>query len=319
MNRTVIMGFLLTLASAFFFAVSGPIAKTMYEIGWTPGSVVLIRLGGSAVLLLIPTLIALRGRWDEVRRNWKTVLTYGLVSMAGVQGFYFVAVEHLTVAVALLLEMTAPMLIVFWIWARTRTRPATVTFIGVVVSMIGLVLILNLRNSDISIFGVVMALAAAVCLASYFLVSAKDSINVPPVALTGLGMGVGALAMSLIVLTGVMPSGAVAADVDFGGYKVSWILPMAMIVIFTVGAYVTGILGLRYIGATVGSFVNLVEVPFSVIVAWLVLFEMPAPIQLFGGVFILGGVGFIKWGEARLARRVASREVIVTAEELAAV
>ena len=41
---------------------------------------------------------------------------------------------------------------------------------------------------------------------------------------------------------------------------------------------------------------------------------MPAPIQLFGGVFILGGVGFIKWGEARLARRVARREVVARSD-----
>ncbi|GAA0035362.1 MULTISPECIES: EamA family transporter [Brevibacterium] len=319
MSRAVVMGFVLTLVSAFFFAVSGPIAKTMYAVGWTPGSVVLIRLTGSALLLLIPTLIALRGRWSEVRTHWKTVVTYGLVSMAGVQGFYFIAVEHLTVAVALLLEMTAPMLIVFWIWGRTRTRPATVTFIGVLVSMFGLILVLNLRDASISILGVVMALAAAVCLASYFLVSAKDTINVPPVALTGLGMGVGALVMGVIVLAGIMPWGATTDDVDFGGVQASWILPMALIVLFTAGAYITGILGLRYIGATVGSFVNLIEVPFSVIVAWLLLAEMPAPIQLAGGVFILGGVGFIKWGEARLARRVATREVVARSEAFAEV
>ncbi|MGN6034285.1 EamA family transporter [Brevibacterium casei] len=319
MSRTVILGFVLTLASAFFFAVSGPIAKTMYAVGWTPGAVVLIRLIGAALLLLGPSLIALRGRWAEVRSSWRTVLIYGLVSMAGVQGFYFVAVEHLTVAVALLLEMTAPMLIVFWIWARTRTRPATVTFIGVVISMIGLLLVLNLRGASISILGVVMALAAAVCLASYFLVSAKDTITVPPVALTGLGMGVGALVMGVVVLIGVMPWGATVHDVDFGGVQASWVLPMALIVLFTAGAYITGILGLRYIGATVGSFVNLIEVPFSVAVAWLLLAEMPAPIQLFGGVFILGGVVFIKWGESRLARRVRSREVVARSEAFAEV
>ncbi|MGV2820302.1 DMT family transporter [Brevibacterium casei] len=319
MSRTVILGFVLTLASAFFFAVSGPIAKTMYAVGWTPGAVVLIRLVGAALLLLVPSLIALRGRWAEVRSSWRTVLIYGLVSMAGVQGFYFVAVEHLTVAVALLLEMTAPMLIVFWIWARTRTRPATVTFIGVVISMIGLLLVLNLRGASISILGVVMALAAAVCLASYFLVSAKDTITVPPVALTGLGMGVGALVMGVVVLIGVMPWGATVHDVDFGGVQASWVLPMALIVLFTAGAYITGILGLRYIGATVGSFVNLIEVPFSVAVAWLLLAEMPAPIQLFGGVFILGGVVFIKWGESRLARRVRSGEVVARSEAFAEV
>src|SRR5699024_10265599 len=85
--------------------------------------------------------------------------------------------------------------------------PAGAAF-GVVVSMIGLLLVLNLRGSSISIFGVVMAMAAAVCLASYFLVSAKDTITLPPVALTGLGMGIGSLAMSLIVLAGIMPAGA---------------------------------------------------------------------------------------------------------------
>lgn len=316
MSRAFILGFVLTLASSFFFAVSGPIAKSMYAIGWAPGSVVLLRLTGCALLLLIPTLISLRGKWGEVRRHWRTVVTYGLVSMAGVQGFYFMSVQHLTVAVALLLEMTAPMIIVFWIWMRTRNRPATVTFIGIVVSLIGLVLILDLRNSTISIFGVVMAMSAAVCLASYFLVSAKESISVPPVGLTGLGMIIGSAAMGIIVLTRLMPAGVVFADVDFGGYRVSWILPMAMIVLFTVGAYITGILGLRYIGATVGSFVNLIEVPFSVIAAWLILFEMPAAIQLFGGVFILGGVVFIKWGEARLARRVARRRTVDLGDEL---
>ena len=132
-------------------------------------------------------------------------------------------------------------------------------------------------------------------------------------------MGVGALVMGVVVLIGVMPGGATVHDVDFGGVQASWVLPMALIVLFTAGAYITGILGLRYIGATVGSFVNLIEVPFSVIVAWLLLAELPAPIQLFGGVFILGGVVFIKWGEARLARRIATREVVARSGALAEV
>src|SRR5699024_6831062 len=132
------------LASAFFFAVSGPVAKALYEIGWTPGSVVLTRLTGAALILLVPTLIALRGRWGEVRRNWKPIAVYVVVSMAGVQAFFFLAVEHLSVAVAVLLEvMGAPLIVVFWLWARTRQRPSAVTGIGVVISLIGVVLVLD--------------------------------------------------------------------------------------------------------------------------------------------------------------------------------
>lgn len=302
MRRAVVLGFVFTLVSAFFFAVAGPVAKTMYTIGWTPGSVVIARLGGAALVLLIPSLIALRGRWRMLRQHWRVVAVYGAVSMAGVQAFFFVAVDHLTVAVALLLEMTAPTLIVFWLWARTRYRPSTVTFFGVVVSMVGLVLVLDPGGARLNIVGVMTALAAAVCLASYFLVSADQRVPFPPIAFTGLGFAVGALVSAAVSLIGLLPVEVGLGDADFGGARVAWFVPVALIVFFTVGAYVCGIIGLRYIGATVGSFVNLAEVPFAAIAAWIILAELPTPVQLVGGAVIVGGIVLIKWGDARQAK-----------------
>ena len=311
MNRTAV-GFGLVLLSAFFFAASGPYAKAMYASDWSPGAVVLLRLLGCALVLLVPTLVSLRGRWREVVRGWRTVVSYGVVSMAGVQLLYFLAVEHLAVAVALLLEMTAPLLIVFWLWATTRIRPATVTFIGMAVSLVGLVLVLDPGGSELSLAGVVFALGAAVCLASYFMVSAKVEVDVPPVALTGLGMTVGTLVVAGLLLLGVLPADYSTADVTLGASPYSWVVPLLIIVLTTVGAYVCGILGLRMVGATVGSFVNLTEVPFSVIVAWLVVAELPSAIQLYGGIGIVGGVVFIKWGEVRQERRIRRRAVMLS-------
>ncbi|MGO1653520.1 MAG: EamA family transporter [Brevibacterium yomogidense] len=311
MNRTAV-GFGLVLLSAFFFAASGPYAKAMYASGWSPGAVVLLRLLGCALVLLIPTIISLRGRWREVVRGWRTVVSYGVVSMAGVQLLYFLAVEHLAVAVALLLEMTAPLLIVFWLWATTRIRPATVTFVGMAVSLVGLVLVLDPGGSELSLAGVVFALGAAVCLASYFMVSAKVEVDVPPVALTGLGMAVGTLVVAGLLLLGVLPADFSTADVTLGASPYSWVVPILIIVFTTVGAYVCGILGLRMVGATVGSFVNLTEVPFSVIVAWLVVAELPSVIQMYGGIGIVVGVVFIKWGEVRQERRIQRRAVLLS-------
>ncbi|MGO1440756.1 MAG: EamA family transporter, partial [Brevibacterium yomogidense] len=240
------------------------------------------------------------------------VVSYGVVSMAGVQLLYFLAVEHLAVAVALLLEMTAPLLIVFWLWATTRIRPATVTFIGMAVSLVGLVLVLDPGGSELSLAGVVFALGAAVCLASYFMVSAKVEVDVPPVALTGLGMAVGTLVVAGLLLLGVLPADFSTADVTLGASPYSWVVPILIIVFTTVGAYVCGILGLRMVGATVGSFVNLTEVPFSVIVAWLVVAELPSVIQMYGGIGIVVGVVFIKWGEVRQERRIQRRAVLLS-------
>ncbi|MCT1657458.1 EamA family transporter [Brevibacterium luteolum] len=304
MHYRVVAGFVFMLASAFFFAVSGPVAKALYEIGWTPGSVVLTRLTGAALILLIPTLIALRGLWGEVRRNWKPIAVYGVVSMAGVQAFFFLAVEHLSVAVAVLLEvMGAPLIVVFWLWARTRQRPSAVTGIGVVISLIGVVLVLDFQNSSLSWFGVFMAVGAAACFAFYFLMAANQTIEIPPIAFTGLGMSAGALAALIINLSQVMPAQFANASVDFAGTRMSWFIPALLLVVFTVGAYVCGFLGLRYLGATVGSFVNLTEVPASAIAAFILLGELLTRQQFLGGGIILAGIALVKWGDLKAQPR----------------
>ena len=39
MKQQVALGLALTLLSSFLFAASGPVAKVMYAVGWTPGAV----------------------------------------------------------------------------------------------------------------------------------------------------------------------------------------------------------------------------------------------------------------------------------------
>ena len=50
-------------------------------------------------------------------------------------------------------------------------------------------------------------------------------------------------------------------------------------------------------GATMGSFVNLTEVPFSAIAAWLLLAETLTLWQLIGGIVIIAGIILAKWDE----------------------
>lgn len=295
------IGLVIMLFSAFFFAISGPVAKALYEIAWTPGAVTLVRLTGSSVLLLVPTLIVLRGKWFEVTRHWRTIVAYGLISMTGVQLFYFLAVEHLSVAVALMLEMMgAPLIVVFWVWVHYGQRPLPVTWTGIVACLIGVCLMLDIRGAPMSWFGVVMALAAAACMAVYFMMSANYSHDVPPIAVTGLGMSVGSLGAVLLCLTPLLPVQFSTNDAVFAQQSVTWWIPVVLLVLFTIGAYACGILSLRFIGATVGSFVNLVEIPFSAVAAWWLLGEELTTWQLTGGISVLAGIAFVKLGDMRM-------------------
>lgn len=296
--RTAVLGLVFTLLSALFFGVSGPVAKAFYEVGWTPGSVVSLRLVGAAVLISIPTVIAMKGQWGQARRQWRIITVYGLVTMAGVQAFFFLALEHLSVAIAVLLEMMgAPLIIVFWLWARSRRRPTMTTGVGVVVSLIGVILVLDFSDSSASWIGVVFAVGAAACFACYFLISSDQTITLPPLGLTGLGMTIGAAAAAVLNLTRLMPAQFVFTDVTFAQLQMSWMIPAALLVLFTVGAYTCGIIGLRLLGPTVGSFVNLSEVPFSAIAAWIILTETLSPLQLVGGAVILAGICCVKAGD----------------------
>ena len=72
-----------------------------------------------------PRLLALRGRWHLLRTNVGLVTGYGLAAVAGCQLTYFYAVEHLQVGVALLIEYTAPVAVIAWMWLRHGHRPGS--------------------------------------------------------------------------------------------------------------------------------------------------------------------------------------------------
>jgi drug/metabolite transporter (DMT)-like permease len=52
----------------------------------------------------------------------------------------------------------------------------------------------------------------------------------------------------------------------------------------------------------VASFVGLSEVLFAILFAWLLLGELPRPVQLAGGVVVVAGVVAVRLGEARAPR-----------------
>ena len=100
---------------------------------------------------------------------------------------------RLSVGVALLLEYSGAVLVVLWVWLRHGRAPSRLTLTGAVVALVGLVLVLDIAGqSPPDLVGVLWGLLAAVGLAAYFVASSHGEGGLPPVALAGLGMGVGA-------------------------------------------------------------------------------------------------------------------------------
>lgn len=291
---------LVALASAAAFGAAGPFAKMLFVVGWSPAAAVTMRIGIAVLVLAIPTVRELRGRWHVLRTNMRAVLLYGLFGVAGCQLAYFIAVEHLSVGVALLLEYLSPTLLVLLAWARTRRAPSRMTMLGALSALGGLALVLNIFGSiTISTIGVAFGLAAAVCSAIYFLVASdvpEDGLS--PLALSGAGMAVGVLPLVVFGSVGLLPMHASLHPVTIGGTQVSVFVPIIGIsVISAAFAYVSGCTAARLLGSRVASFVALAEVLFAVLFAWLFLGELPLPIQLGGGALIVLGVVLVRMAD----------------------
>src|SRR3954468_1378567 len=133
--RTSSAGLGLAVVSAATFGTSGTFASALMVAGWTPGAAVVTRIGVAALILTVPALVQLRGRWALLRRSLPAVAAYGLVAVAGCQLFFFNAVEHLSVGVALLLEYSGTLLVVLWVWLRHAQPPRRLTIIGGVLAL----------------------------------------------------------------------------------------------------------------------------------------------------------------------------------------
>jgi len=289
--------------SAATFGTSGAFASALIDAGWSPAAAVLARLVTAALMLTIPAMIQLRGRWALLRRSAGKVAAYGLIAVAGCQFFYFNAIARMPVGVALLLEYLAVVLVVGWLWLRHGQRPQRLTIAGGAVAITGLVMVLNIGGSaHINPLGVMWGLLAAAGLAAYFVLSAADEDALPPIVMAWAAMCLGAVALAALGWTGLMPVTAAAGNVHFLGHRVSWIVPvLGLALLASVFSYVAGIGAARRLGAKLASFIGLAEVLFAILFAWLLLGQLPSPVQFLGGAFILAGVTLVRVDELRPA------------------
>jgi drug/metabolite transporter (DMT)-like permease len=299
------VGLVLAIGSALSFGLSGPLARGLLDAGWSAGAVVLARLAIASVFIAPVAARAMRGRWSALRRHAGLVLLFGAVPVAGTQFAYFSAVQRMDVGPALLIEYTAPAAVVVWLWLRRGERPGALTVAGAGLAALGLVLVLDLLSgADLDPVGVVWALIAMTGAASYFVLGANSPSDLPPVALAAASLATGALMLAALGAVGVLPMDAASASPSYAGGPVDWWVPVIGLGVVTAGiAYWTGIAASRRLGSRLASFVALLEVVAGVAFAWLLLDQLPGPLQLVGGALIVAGVIVVKLGEGRNGRR----------------
>jgi len=265
------------------------------EAGWSLGATLLLRMGGAALILAPVLIVTIRRRPGFLRKHGLLIVAFGLTGVAGCQIFYFAALQRMPVAMALLIQYLAPVLLVGLAWVRTRRAPSRRILAGSVLAIAGLVLVVDIAGASFDLLGTLLALGAAACTAAYFLIAAKTGDDIPPLALASGGLITGALLMGVLVGTGFLAFTAPDVDVVLAGVSLPWYVPIAwVIVVATAGGYAFGVRAGSMLGSRVASFVGLTEVLFALLIAWVVIAEVPTVMQAVGGAMILTGVILVR-------------------------
>jgi drug/metabolite transporter (DMT)-like permease len=286
----------IALTSAVCFGGAGPFAKPLIDgSSSVPGlgslHAVWLRVAGAAVVLL-PVVIR---RGAEARRHLPLLLGYGLFPVAGAQTFYFLAITRLPVGVALLIEYLGPVFVLTWTRFVVRRPVSRTAALGAALSVSGMACVVEIwsvgSGGGLDPLGLLFAVGAALCQASYFLLSAHAGDDVDPVLVIAVGMLVAAVALAFVSRAWTLPWGRLGDGFAVGthGTLPGWVLLGYVSLVATVIAYVTGVTAVRRLSPPIASVVGTLEAVVATVLAWVLLGEHLGPAQVAGGGVVLLG------------------------------
>ena len=289
-------GELYTVLGAIFFSANGIIVTLVLD-HMTTFRLAQVRAIGTFFLLFIITLIQDRNSLKAERREFPTLIFYGVFGYAMVQLGYFIGIARgVPLSLVLIIEFTAPIWIVLWIKFVRKSKVANSMWIAIALSLTGLILVAKVwQGFAFDFIGSMGALGAAFALAIYFLMTQSQGVKRSSLAMIVWGVGVSGLFWSIVLPIWNFPTQIFTADINLQGRfsdfsAPGWLL-IAYIVIFgTLVPYLFVVKGIRLLSASTSSVIGMAEPVIAGVFAWIWLSQSWSAIQLVGGFIVLVGI-----------------------------
>ena len=275
------LGLVAIAVAATLFAIAGAVASNLFDAGVTPVELAQVRAAVAFVgLLLVPAARRGRGR----RPTPGLVLLHGC-SLALVTISYYIALDHLPVAVAIVFQYTGPALVVAWTAGRARRWPSQRILLCLVMAVAGAALISEVasgRLGSLSLVGVGAGLASAVLFASLSISSEASADVFGPLGAMLRAWTVAIALWGLYGLAFEWPKRAFDPD----------LLPQVLFVsIFgTLASFFLYVWGIERVRAERASIALTLEPVVAAAVAWVWLAQSLSAIQVIGGGLVIAAV-----------------------------
>jgi drug/metabolite transporter (DMT)-like permease len=289
------VGYGLTVLAAAFFSINGTVSTLALQAGIEPTRLTALRCTGAAIGLLAVLAVTAPGRLRLTLRDVPFLAVFGIVGVALTQYLYYEAIGRLPVGIALVFEMTAPVLIALYVRLVRKEPVRRRLWTALLLSLSGLVFVAQVWQGGGSLdpLGVAAELTAAACLATYYLMGERGAAGRDPVALTCWSFVAAALFSAVAAPWWRFDAGVLTerVPVELGDVSVPlWVLVAWIVVLGAMVPFWLSLAALRHLSPTTAGLVATIEPVFASVIAWTWLGQVLTGWQVLGGVVVLGGI-----------------------------
>lgn len=288
-------GYALAFIGVVLFAVNGTVAKGILLAGIGPLQLSALRITGAAVLLMMAAALITPADLRIRLRELPLLAGYGIAGVALTQVLYFIAITRMPIAVALVIEFSAPVMVALWVRIVQHQPVRRLVWLALALAMLGLTLVTDLwQGPTLDPVGVLAAAGAAVSLALYFIGGEHYVRERSPVATAAWAMTAGAVAMLVLAPPWTVPwqqlTAPIGADVLPWLAGPLWLSVGWVIVLGTFLPFLVTFTALRHLPARQAVVIAMLEPVVAATIAYLVLGEVITALQMLGGLLVLVGV-----------------------------
>lgn len=283
--RSTNIGYMYVFLAASFFAFIGVLGKDLINLGIAPLDLIILQYGATVLIMFAYFAVTDIKVLKLTKHEIKSILIQGIIGSSGTTIFFYLALEWVNAGIASMLLFTHPVLISIYFLVSKTKKINVINNSALVLAILGSIMVINILSFNMSvtpIIGILFGLAASASYAFFNIYAELEFKEARPLVTTFYCSGV------ILITALLIHPGFFTFNFELSWNTMFYIVRLAIIAGILPVVFLYN--GITLVGADKASIVATVELPITVLLAFVILGEKMDMIQVIGILFIIASI-----------------------------